>query len=129
MADCHKCKSWDSGDPDVGLNAGCMSEHMCDENGNIIESLADEIEDIIASDSECPYFEEMNRYQVEYHVIALSQCEELEPNQLIGNFPTELKALDFIAENRPNYWNLEIQKCCAGCHKDLEFCQCTSWNY
>lgn len=56
MADCHRCKNWDLGDPDVGINAGCISEHMYDENGNIIESLADEIEDIIASDSECPYF-------------------------------------------------------------------------
>jgi hypothetical protein len=61
---------------------------------------------------------------IEYHVIAVSQCEDLEPSQTIGVFKTIFQAEDFRIENRKEYWTLTIEKCCSHCHEPLEHCHC-----
>lgn len=61
---------------------------------------------------------------IEYHVVAVSQCEELEPSETIGVFDTELQAIDFKTENAEKYWTLTIEKYCSRCHESLEYCHC-----
>lgn len=61
---------------------------------------------------------------IEYHVIAVSQCEELEPSETIGVFNTELQAIDFKAENAEKYWTLTIEKYCSHCNEPIEHCRC-----
>ena len=61
---------------------------------------------------------------INYNVIAVSQCEELEPSQNLGVFETELKALKFINKHKNEYWNLEIEKICADCGEPLDYCYC-----
>ena len=61
---------------------------------------------------------------VDYLVVAVSQCEEIEGSQIVGKFPTELKALQFQVWNKDNYWELKIQKICSRCEESLEECQC-----
>lgn len=56
MGYCYNCKNWDSGDSEVGLDAGCVSEHLYDANGDIIDDMNDEITAIMLEERDCPYY-------------------------------------------------------------------------
>ena len=61
---------------------------------------------------------------INYRVIAVSQCEEIEGSQILGIFETELKALQFELDHKKEYWQLETEKICKHCQENLDECYC-----
>ena len=52
---CYKCLDYESGDSAVGINSGCTSEVLYDDNGQLKPDW-EEILDYLFTEKECPYF-------------------------------------------------------------------------